>query len=70
MAVFGGIFAHLVLGHQYVFGTVEIYATSYLRKYDTTLTMNDTYLGIPSVVILSTIVMVLGPKMAKKFGYK
>lgn len=53
-----------------MFGTVEIYATSYLRNYDPDLTMNDTYLGIPSIVILSTAVMFVGPKLAKIIGYR
>jgi MFS family permease len=61
---------HFIIGHQYVFGTIEVYATSYLKQFDPSLTLNDTYIGIPCVVILSTIMMFFGPKMAHGFGFK
>lgn len=53
-----------------MFGTVESYATSYLKGFSPDLTLQDTYIGIPMVVILSTIMMFFGPKLAKAIGYK
>ena len=68
--MFGAICTHLIIGHQYVFGTIESYATSYLKGFDSDVTLQDTYIGIPMVVILSTMMMFFGPKMAKTIGYK
>lgn len=53
-----------------MFGTIEVYATSYLKQFSPDLTLNDTYIGIPCVVILSTMMMFFGPKIAKTCGYK
>ncbi|CAI2368758.1 unnamed protein product [Moneuplotes crassus] len=42
LCVIGGLILHIVFGCLYLWGNIQVYVTSYLYKYDTSITLDDT----------------------------
>lgn len=65
MTLLGAICLHLYCGSLYIWGNIDIYIASYLRKFDPTLTVNTTFSIFPVIVITGTFLMPLGEHLAR-----
>jgi hypothetical protein len=64
----GGFCIHLVLGTLYLWSNLSIYITSYLRKYQSDVTSNDTLLVFSVAIGVQGVCMVAGGVLEKVIG--
>ena len=60
-SLIGGFIVHIVIGTIYITGNISIYMASYLRKYDSSITLDDTSLILPLQVVGTCLSLVVGP---------
>eukprot|EP00466_Bigelowiella_natans_P017571 jgi/Bigna1/75302/fgenesh1_pg.33_\ len=68
VVAFAGFFMHLALGTMYCWGTFTPYITSYLRKFDPSITYNDTILALLAAPAAQTIGFPIGGMIEQKLG--
>lgn len=68
VAVAGSCMCFLVLGTIFIWGNVAIYITSYLRQYDSSITLADTFIVLPIIVIAKAPVNYLGARLCVHYG--
>lgn len=66
----GGFCIHLVLGTLYLWGIITVALTSYLRKFDPTVTYDDTVMIYATALGVQGATYILGGIMAKYIGSK
>ena len=66
----GGFCIHLVLGTLYLWGIITVALTSYLRKFDPTVTYDDTVMIYATALGVQGATYILGGIAAKYFGSK
>ena len=47
LTLIGAILMFLVIGAPYIWGNISVYVTSYLRHYESDLTLEDTFIVLP-----------------------
>lgn len=57
-----------VLGTIFIWGNISVYVTSYLRLYDPSVSLEDTFVVLPIIVIAKAPVNYLGARACVKFG--
>lgn len=67
-SVLGGFFIHLVLGTLYLWGNITEAVTAHLRKYDSSITYNDTLLVYACALAGQGSFMVIGGLIEAKIG--
>ena len=68
--VLGGLCIHIVLGTLYCWGNITTFVTAYLRKYDSSITYNDTLLVYATALGCQGLTMFLGGVLEKNIGPK
>ena len=66
--VVGGFLIHLVLGTLYVWANTTSYVTSYLRRFDPSLTYNDTLMVYATALGMQGCTMLLGGILERRLG--
>ena len=66
----GGIILHLCLGSIYIWGNISVYVTSYLRHYDDSLTLEDTFIILPIILVMINIILYFGSYLTLRFSPK
>ena len=61
-----GFTIHLFLGCLYLFGNIQVYLTSYLHKYDESVTLNSTLMIGPILGVTQGTVIFVGPYLLKE----
>lgn len=74
-AVVGSCFLFLVLSRQIfgsfiIWGNICVYVTSYLRLFDPTITLDDTMLIFPLMLLAVSATTYLGSRLSIKYGVK
>jgi MFS family permease len=67
-SVIGGFFIHLVLGTLYLWGNITQAVTAHLRKYDPSITYNDTLLVYACALAGQGLFMIAGGLIEAKIG--
>jgi len=70
LCVVGGLCIHLVLGTLYCWGNITTFVTAYLRRYDQSITYNDTLLVYATALGCQGLFMFLGGVLEKNIGPK
>ena len=73
IAVFGSCLCFLVLfpqvlGTIFIWGNISVYVTSYLRMYDSSVSLEDTFVVLPIIVVAKAPVNYLGARACVRFG--
>lgn len=68
LSVLGGFSVHLVLGTLYIWANITSAVTGYLRRFDPSLTYNDTILVYASALGTQGMTMFLGGLIEKRIG--
>jgi hypothetical protein len=68
VAVTGSCLCFLVLGTIFIWGNVAIYITSYLRQFDPSITLEDTFIVLPVIVIAKAPVNYIGARLCAHYG--
>jgi hypothetical protein len=59
-----------VFGSFIIWGNICVYITSYLRLFDPTITLDDTMLILPLVLLAISAVTYLGSRLTIRYGVK
>ena len=65
LSLIGGFTIHLFFGCLYLFGNIQVYLTSYLHKYDESVTINSTLVIGPLLSITQSMTALFGPFLLK-----
>jgi len=68
VTIVGGWLFHLAIGSIYTWGNISIYIASYFRHYEPDLTIDDTFVTFPIMVVSSTIIWYLGSALALRYS--
>ena len=63
-----GILTHLVLGSSYSFGLLSPYLMSYLKQFDSKITVSDGFFMLPIILLSIAFTLSFGGLLEKKYG--
>ena len=70
LTIIGGVWIHLFVGSQYIWGNIKSYVASYFREYNPGLTVSSAFIVFPVLVITNTAMMPLGGYLGKRWNPK
>lgn len=60
LTIIGSMILHLCIGSIYIWGNISVYVTSYLRHYESSLTLEDTFVVLPIMIFVQNVTLVFG----------